>query len=590
MVKYLVMFDVFLYVCKTGFANIVKTLKEMDYLHLLLVCLIVGVFLAMLIRFFRYAFEKRVRIVWALMAMMCAGVALFMCVIASAAGTLVFEPDTKPEDVVRVFLDSYIQGNITEAKNYLEPGVMLPEVTEGEDELKDRFYEALRTSYSYEISGETDMQDTHAVVPVSFTYLDMQAMIPDIREELDPLLEYGVEMRSRNEVFDEEKEYRHEFLDEIYTMSVDAGLNKATEHYVTEEFAVALDYIDGEWKTDPGAGLMNAFRGGVRAGEDFANNAKSEVLSELTYIPKIYTIAEDATVAPAPVEGAYGQTDDPAVISALFDEYSELVGDEPRVWNEEGVFRGGDFRYYADETIMFVSWKEIFEDHYCAFAEVFVADGSQFRRKLAEDTYGSAVQKAASQLANEANAVIAMNGDYYKFRTEGVTVYNRELYRFKPYKLELCHIDSNGDLKFTYAGELEDEDMARKYVQDNDVLFTLAFGPVLVADGVKRDTAGGYLLGQVHENYSRSAIGQIGEHHYLLMNLNYGYNTQGATIGETANIMYDKGCRQAYALDGGQTAEMVIDNKVYNAIDYGNERMVSDIIYFATALPEDAER
>ena len=205
MVKYLVMFDVFLYVCKTGFANIVKTLKEMDYLHLLLVCLIVGVFLAMLIRFFRYAFEKRVRIVWALMAMMCAGVALFMCVIASAAGTLVFEPDTKPEDVVRVFLDSYIQGNITEAKNYLEPGVMLPEVTEGEDELKDRFYEALRTSYSYEISGETDMQDTHAVVPVSFTYLDMQAMIPDIREELDPLLEYGVEMRSRNEVFDEEE-------------------------------------------------------------------------------------------------------------------------------------------------------------------------------------------------------------------------------------------------------------------------------------------------------------------------------------------------------------------------------------------------
>ncbi|MCR4584894.1 MAG: phosphodiester glycosidase family protein [Lachnospiraceae bacterium] len=584
------MFDVFLYVCKTGFANIIKTLKEMDYLHLLLVCLIVGVFLAMLIRFFRYAFEKRVRLIWSLLAMLCAGVALFMCVIASAAGTLVFEPDTKPEDVVRVFLDSYIQRDIAAAKNYLEPGVMLPETAEGEDELKDRFYEALFTSFSYTISGETDMQDTHASVPVSFTWLDMQAMIPDISAELTPLLEYGVENRGRNAVFDENKEYRHEFLDEIYTMAVDSGLAKAQEHYITEEYTVELDYIDGEWKTDPGEGLINAFRGGVRAGEDFANNAKSEVLADLTYIPKIYTIAEDATVSPAPIPEAYGQTDDPAVITALFEEYTELVGDEDIVWREEGNFKGGDFRYYADETIFFVSWKEIFEDHYCAFAEVFVADGSQFRRKLAEDTYGSAVQKAASQLANEANAVIAMNGDYYKFRTEGVTVYNRELYRFKPYKLELCHVDSNGDLKFTYAGELEDEEMARKYVKDNDVLFTLAFGPVLVADGAKRETGGGYLLGQVNENYSRSAIGQLGEHHYLMMNLNYGYNTGGATISETANIMYDKGCRQAYALDGGQTAEMVINNKVYNAIDYGNERMVSDIIYFATALPEDAER
>ena len=584
------MFDVFLYVCKTGFANIIKTLKEMDYLHLLLVCLIVGVFLAMLIRFFRYAFEKRVRLVWALMSMFCAGVALFMCVIASAAGTLVFEPDSKPEDVVRVFLDAYIRGDIAGAKAYVVSGAVLPEVNEGEDEIKDRFYEALRNSYSYEISGETDMQDTHAVVPVSFTYLDLQAMIPDIAAEIDPLVEYGVENRSRNEIFDEEKNYRHEFLDEVYTVAVDKGLMKAEEHYTKEEYMLELDYIDGEWKIDPGSGLSNAFRGGVRPGEEFANNLKSEVLSGLTYIPKIYTIAEDATVCPAPIPEAYGQTDDVEVINALFEEYSELTGGAEHVWSGEGNFKGGDFRYYADETIMFVSWKEIFEDHYCAFAEVFVADGSQFRRKLAEDTYGSAVQKAASQLSNEANAVIAMNGDFYKFRTEGVTVYNRELFRFKPYKLELCHVDTNGDLKFTYAGELEDEDMARKYVKENDILFTLAFGPVLVADGVKRDTSGNYLLGQVHENYSRSAIGQLGEHHYLMMNLNYGYNTQGATITETANIMYDKGCRQAYALDGGQTAEIVIDNKVYNAIDYGNERIVSDIIYFATALPEDAER
>ncbi len=584
------MFDVFIYVCKTGFANIVKTLKEMDYLHLLLVCLIVFVFLAMLVRFFRYAFEKKIRLVWALLSTVCAGVALFMCVIASAAGTLVFEPDSKPADAVSGFLRAYIERRDEAARGLTKSGVVLPVHDAAGDEISRKYEDALYESFSYELAEDAETQDTHATVPLTFTYLDMQSLIPHISGVLTLELEKAIETGNKRDIYDANKQYRMDFLEELYGKAVDKGLKNASDYYVSTECVLNLEYTDGEWKIEPDSALLNALAGGVRIGEDFANNAKSEVLSELAYIPKIYKIAEDVTVAPAPLHDAYGSTDDPKVISAMFDRFPELVGNEDHVWKEEGDFHGGDFRYYGDETIMFVTWKEIFENHYCAFAEVFVADGSQFRRKLAEDTYGSGVQKTASQLANEANAVIAMNGDYYKFRQEGVTVYNRELFRFRPYKLELCHVNSNGDLKFSYAGELADEDAARRYVKDNDILFTLAFGPVLVADGDKHVSGTDYLLGQVGQNYSRSAIGQLGEHHYLLMNINYGYGTQGATIAETANIMYDKGCRQAYALDGGQTAEIVIDNQVYNAIDYGNERAVSDIIYFATALPEDEAR
>ena len=48
--------------------------------------------------------------------------------------------------------------------------------------------------------------------------------------------------------------------------------------------------------------------------------------------------------------------------------------------------------------------------------------------------------------------------------------------------------------------------------------------------------------------------------------------------------MYLKGVDKAYALDGGQTGELVFNGQVYNRIDFDAERTVSDIIYFASAV------
>jgi len=50
--------------------------------------------------------------------------------------------------------------------------------------------------------------------------------------------------------------------------------------------------------------------------------------------------------------------------------------------------------------------------------------------------------------------------------------------------------------------------------------------------------------------------------------------------------MYARGLQQAYNLDGGQTGELVWQGAPYNHVDFGAEREVSDILYFATAIPE----
>ena len=190
-----------------------------------------------------------------------------------------------------------------------------------------------------------------------------------------------------------------------------------------------------------------------------------------------------------------------------------------------------------------------------------------------------------TQMAQNANAVVAINGDFYGHRSCGITVYQRQLYRFNPRSLESCFFTASGDMIFTHVGELNTEDEVKKFVQDNDIVFSISFGPILVENGEKK-TTNTYLVGEVDIQYSRAAIGQVDKLHYLLMSINEeGVYKNRVTINQAADLIYAKGVPNAYALDGGQTATIVMNGETFNRPDWGNERIMTDIIYFATAIP-----
>lgn len=318
----------------------------------------------------------------------------------------------------------------------------------------------------------------------------------------------------------------------------------------------------------------------------YVNNAASDALGDLTYIKKIYKIAETDTVAPKPNAAAFGTTTDPAVVQSVIDAAAELLDGQQTVWQPDLPFYPGtEMYYYRDATILVIVWKEIIEERCATLAEVKIADGSQFRRKLAEDTYGSSVQLYATELAGAANAVLAANADFYAFRQIGVTVYQRQLFRNDGEKLDTCFITSGGDMLFSRAGELTGDAAVQQYIADNDVLFSLSFGPVLVDNGEVQQ-CDGYPIGEMDLEYSRAGIGMTDELHYLLMTVNHTDGRPRARVNEFARFMAAKGCVKAYNLDGGQTSEIVFQNEPVNHVDFGYERTVSDIIYFATAIPE----
>ena len=243
--------------------------------------------------------------------------------------------------------------------------------------------------------------------------------------------------------------------------------------------------------------------------------------------------------------------------------------------------------YYLDETIFAITWQEFVDNIIYTYSEVKIAHPSQFRRFLAGGTYGSDKQFYTTQMASDVNAVVASAGDFYKYRSLGVIVYDGIVMRADSTYLETCYIDDKGDLIFSHKGELATMEEAEKYVTENHIRFSLAFGPILIENGVNC-VPHHYVLGEIDDQYPRSALCQMDELHYLVVVAGRdegNYNMGVPTLREFAEQIALTGCEKAYTLDGGQTATIAMNGQMMNPVQYGSQRLISDIFYFATALP-----
>jgi len=301
----------------------------------------------------------------------------------------------------------------------------------------------------------------------------------------------------------------------------------------------------------------------------------------------VYTLPENGQ-APQPDPNLFGETTDPAVIQSLIDRSSALLEGQELSWNAD-IERMEDstMRYYCDDSILVITWKEAINGSAVTFAEIKLADGSQLRRALAGGSYNSGIRQKATVMGKEANAVIAFSGDFYDLRTLGITVFQRQLYRNEPQRVDTAYFTAGGDMIFSHRGELSGPGEAQAFIEQNDVLFSVAFGPILVEDGVLRTETERYPVGEINAQYSRAVIAQKDHLHYLLMTTGQeGRFWRRITVNEAGQLIFDKGVQKAYTLDGGQTATIAMQGSTVNRVDWDQERTMSDIIYFVSAIPE----
>ena len=321
--------------------------------------------------------------------------------------------------------------------------------------------------------------------------------------------------------------------------------------------------------------------------DNYIVNLTSTALDGIFKVEKVYMLSDSDQVAPEPDQSLFGTTSDPSDLQfALNAVRHRLDGEELIFTTETSVMENSDIHYYLDDTIFAVTWKQVLNNVVYTFSEVKIQHPSQFRRFLSDGAYGSDKQYLTSQMAASVNAVVASSGDFYKYRPIGLVVYNGIAERFEGDYLDNCFIDDHGDLIFTRPTELSSKNDLQKFASDRNIRFSLSFGPVLIEDG-KPCVAPPYPIGEITGTYARAALCQQGPLHYVLVTANAeGDHFAFPTLLSFADTLAGIGIEKAYTLDGGQTATIVMNDQVINEVSYGAERYISDIIYFATAIPD----
>lgn len=319
----------------------------------------------------------------------------------------------------------------------------------------------------------------------------------------------------------------------------------------------------------------------------YVTNAISDALDGVLAIEKVYWLSDNDMVAPEPNQACYGEVNSYEELKPILEKAEKLLGGQKLAFTpDRPVWEGDTIHYYLDDTILAFTWKEVIDDCVYTVAEVKLAHPSQFRRFLAGGEFGSDIQTVTTEMAATVNAVLASSGDFYGYRKYGAVVYEGQLRRFEGEQVDTCYITESGDLLFTYRGQLKSEEDAKKFIEDNHVRFSLAFGPVLLDNG-EIMVPNTYSLGEINGTYSRAAICQWDKLHYLVVNTSQeaGY-WHRYPVKVFAKFIQELGCKKAYALDGGQTTAIVMNDELITLPDYRTQRKISDIIYFATALPE----
>ncbi|MFD6177339.1 MULTISPECIES: phosphodiester glycosidase family protein [unclassified Isoptericola] len=216
-------------------------------------------------------------------------------------------------------------------------------------------------------------------------------------------------------------------------------------------------------------------------------------------------------------------------------------------------------------------------------AHVALDDATQLRSAFAQDKFGTNITERTSDIAEDNDAILAVNGDYYGFRDTGIVIRNGVVYRDEGARQGLALYADGRVEVYDETATTADELVA------DGVWNTLSFGPAVVEDGKTVDGIEDVEVDTNVGNHSiqgeqpRTAIGVDADGNLVIVVVDGrdpGYS-RGVTMTGLAQIMIDQGAVTAYNLDGGGSSTLWFDGEVVNRPSNGGERGTSDILYVA---------
>jgi len=210
-------------------------------------------------------------------------------------------------------------------------------------------------------------------------------------------------------------------------------------------------------------------------------------------------------------------------------------------------------------------------------ADVTLSSAQYLKTAFAEDTYGRNVTATTSSIAQSNGALLAINGDYYGVQERGYVIRNGIVYRDTPKGCDVLCIYADGTMDVVSDRERTADELVAEGVWQ-----AFSFGPALVEDGsvaVGVNTE----VGKAMASNPRTAIGLVAPNHFVfVVSDGRTSESEGLSLYELAEFLWDLGVQTAYNLDGGGSSTMYFDGAVVNQPTTGGsirEREISDIVY-----------
>lgn len=258
---------------------------------------------------------------------------------------------------------------------------------------------------------------------------------------------------------------------------------------------------------------------------------------------------------------------------------------------------------YDDGTLSVRIEKDYLHDTNVYYIYVTITDPSQLRTAVAYDDPLSKKTRRATLMAEENNAVLAFNGDFYSHsdKSPGIIYRSGERIRFNPKPdYDELYIDDKGDLtpvswpvdKVKFADYAKEQFEA--YTADHELREAFSFGPALIIDGVVQEFKYAKKISCGYPTPDqRLVFCQLDELSYLFIACegeNQLGKQRGLSVPEMTELCVARGAVQAYNLDGGNSTSIILcGNRIngYNEVkSTAKEREIKDIVYFATLCGE----
>lgn len=230
---------------------------------IVLIALIIALMAVVLAAALHWAKKGKLRLFWAVLALIFSGIALILAVIAPSLGTVVTVPAGDPQETVTEFFDSVIAGDYQSAYACLSDYTSLGLENRPDSEAGQQIYQALRQSYSYKLYGDCVKNGLSASQQVLLTHLDVTALQADLKDATEAALNQLVQSLPRDQLYDENNNYLPSVTDSAYASAVASLLSHVEDYYTTTGLELELSYSAGGWRIVTNTLMLNALCGGA---------------------------------------------------------------------------------------------------------------------------------------------------------------------------------------------------------------------------------------------------------------------------------------------------------------------------------------